>query len=254
MIRYADIPGITVYPVGIEDAGKLRFEMAPPPVLPADAVVIIDRLWEQMQRENPRLHDGSVLLTDPLDAHDGRIIVKRGTYRLLATANASGIAFRALGVQGVVVARDRFGREHLLLGRRGSEVRIYPGLWENAPSGTVSGPEPDEEMIGWPSVIRTLQAEGMEELGIDLHQASVQWIALLEDAEACSVDVVLRLTLMQSVEELRLPCAIHEGGRWEYVDAAWVEMNALGAWVERQGHAVSPPTRGLVRWLTEPRR
>jgi hypothetical protein len=249
MIQYPDIPGITVYPVGIEDVGRLRFEMAPSPVLPREAEAIIERVWEQMRREQPRLYDGPVLLTDPLDAHGGRIVVKRGTYKWLATANASSVAFRALGVQGVVVARDREGREHVLLGRRGSEVRMYPGLWENAPSGTVSGPEPGEEIIGWPSVIRTLRAEGMEELGIDLHQASVQWIALLEDAEACSVDVVLRLTLMQNVEELRLPCAIYEGGRWEYVDAAWVWMSELGEWVEKQGHAVSAPTRGLVRWM-----
>lgn len=244
--------GIRVWPVPANTGGALRFEvhgMIEPTAVQAAAV---DAMWEELRQENPRLYDGPVLLADRHSVKQGRLLCFRGSYKHLAVSAAAAAMkpaektppppFLALGVQGVVVGMDADGDEVVLMGRRSSETRIYGGLWENAPSGTVPPPPEGQDFLDWAEIITALRAEGMEELGLNLDASSVSWIALLEDRVAGSMDVVLRVNLGR-VDARRLPCPIHEG-RWEYVDAAWVPVKRLASWIHG-GAAVSPPTAAL---------
>jgi hypothetical protein len=178
---------------------------------------------------------------------------RRATYKALATAAHVGIDVRALGVQGVITARDASGEEHLLLGRRGSDVRVYQGLWENAPSGTIKPPPESVSSLDLAHFTSALMEEGLEELGLNLRSANISWIALLDDAEALSLDAVLKLEMHHPIDPRAAPCPADDTHRWEYAATAWTPIAQLPDWTERHAHAISPPTRAVLRWLYEPR-
>lgn len=222
------------------DAGRLTREVS----------AKVDACWNGMRARNPRLHDGRVLLVDRARLARGEVGCVRGRYRELATAEALGSdQVRALGVCGVVVGRDASGNEHLLFGRRSGQTRIYGGMWENAPSGIVE-PEETGQRLGLAELTAALAREGLEELGLEVQRGAARVIATLEDAAARSVDVVVRVDLERVIDPRRIgACAAGKDGRWEYVDAAWVAVREVDAWVHANAAAVSPPTIGLVEWL-----
>lgn len=213
----------------------------------------IDRLWLAARETTPRLFDGPMLVLHEDRVLRGSLAARRATYKHLVGAAAIAQPVRALGVQGLVTARDAVDIEHVLLGRRSSETRIYGGMWENAPSGTLHA-RPDARNLTGREIIGVLAEEGLEELGIDLTKLSddaVTWVAMLEDATACSDDFLLRIDLGKGVEMRRLPCVINAGEQWEYIDAAWIAVNQLQEFVataQARG-AISPPTVELFRWL-----
>ncbi len=295
MISSPDIPDIQIHPIPPESSGSLRFDLLPPIETPPDIALVIDRIWSDLREQNPRLHDGPILLAEysratgspaalsgqpvrscntilppqsQLPPTDTRatgssplwaatsagfaLTARPATYKSLASAAHLGMDVRVLGVQALVLARDADSDEHLLLGRRGSEVRIYQGLWENAPSGSVPPPPPDAKFIDWPHFTRALLDEGIEETGLDLSAANCSWVALLDDAEARSLDVVLKLTMHQTIDPRAVPCPADDSHRWEYAATAWTPLATLGAWAEQNAHAISPPTRALIRWLIDP--
>ncbi len=250
MISSHDTPGITIHPIPAAAAPSLRFTLPPPPPPPPPIASAIDLVWAELRQASPRLFDGPIVLTDtgaavlgaaPLD----KLPARRATYKTLATAADVGMTVRALGVQALVLARDAAGVEHILLGRRSSEVRKYPGLWENAPSGSVPPPPAAEQSVSLPHLARTLIAEGIEELGLSLSAVDMTCIALLDDAEAASLDVVLRVNLPHPINPKSLPCPATDG-RWEYADAAWVPVAQLKGWVESNAHAISPPALAVL--------
>lgn len=197
--------------------------------------------WGRLRTANPRYHDGPILVLESLNP----LTVRRDTYRTLATAAAVDPSVRSLGVQGVVVGRDRAGVEHVLFGRRSSETRIYGGLWENAPSGGVAGP-PGCERLTLPDFVAALRDEGLEELGLDLADAAVTPLCLLDDPRAFSIDLVLGVRPRGVIDPRSLPCPASDGGRWEYIDAAWVGRAEAGVWVGREPGAFSPSTSALA--------
>lgn len=249
---------ITLHPAPADAPGLPRFAVLPALDPPPAIAAAIDQLWADLRRANPRLFDGPILITDPLAEllaarFSAGLAARRASYKTLATAAEVGMSVRALGVQGIVTARDGRGVEHLLLGRRSSDVRVYQGLWENAPSGTLPPPPPGEASIGDAHFVRALLAEGIEEVGLDLNRAAMSFAALLDDAHAQSLDVVLRLAMDQPIDPRTLPCPSHDGGRWEYADTAWIALPDLPAWAAANAHAISPPTHALLGWLNGPR-
>lgn len=241
-----ELPTVTLTP---PLAGDLRLELAREETLQVEERAQVDAAWAVMRRENPGLHDGRVLLVDMDAFARGELLARPGPFRVMATAAALGRRVRALGVQAVLIGTDGAGRDHLLLGRRSSETRVYRGQWENAPSGSVEPPAPGGAAIDQAHCVRALLQEGVEELGLDLASASYRWIGMLEDAEASSTDVVLELRLLGTTSTRGLPCPSHGAGSWEYVDTAWIALDELGAWVRANERAVSPPTRALTRWM-----
>ena len=209
----------------------------------------VDYAWNRLRQESPRLYDGPVLLADIGEPGIDRLDCRRGRYRHLAVAAAIFPHLRAVGVQGVVIARDADRDEYVLLGRRGSETRIYQGLWENAPSGTVEPAPGTGTSIESSDFTRALFNEGLEETGVHLGDAEVRWIALLDDSCAQSIDVVLRLDLRASIDPGRTVCRAADANAWEYADTAWVPISRLKDWVGRSGRAISPPTLALFAHL-----
>ena len=260
MISFPDIPAVRIHPTPSASFDELRIDVLPRLAPHAALGAEMDRAWDLLRQTGVRLHDGPILLAETdLDeiANSSftaapvrlpRIAARRATYKSLATAHLVGANVRALGVQGVVTGRDQDGDEHLLLGRRGSEVRIYQGLWENAPSGTIIPPPPAETTLTGQHFIQALLDEGVEELGLNLSDAQTSWIALLDDAEARSLDVVLKLELPGPINPRALPCATGASHRWEYADTAWVPIAQLPIWATQHAHAISPPTRVVIQW------
>lgn len=229
--------------------GSLRFEVAAPMQSSPQAAAVVEELWNTLRRENPRLFDGPVLLAEGAAKDGEEMVCRRATYKTLVTAHAAGLSVRALGVQGVLVGRDRAGDEHVLLGRRSSGTRIYGGQWENAPSGTIKPPVAGAAAVDWPHIMAALHEEGLEELGLNLDASRVGWAALMDDPQAQSLDVVVRLEISGPIDPRRVPCACGDNGRWEYSGAAWALTSGLGEWIARDPAAVSPPTRALMRHL-----
>ncbi len=249
-VSFHDIPGITIWSsTEVFDArGEPRVLVGETGAFAAECGVEVERAWGELRARNPRLFDGPVLLVDHAElAHRGLLLARRGTYKTLATAETLGRDdVRALGVQGVVMACDGAGDACVLLGRRGSDVRIYAGVWENAPSGTV---EPSRgSAIGMRELLAALAEEATEEVGVDLRLGRPRCVAVIDDACARTVDVVLRIDLPGPVTSRVLACQDQECGIGEYTMAAWSPMDEVRAWVEREPDVVSPPTRALVRW------
>ena len=250
MISYQDIWGIELIPTPPNRPHEIDLGVIEGPLITGAAASQLDLLWMLEKETNPELFDGPILVIRVDDLREGDLLVRRWSYkRHFCLQNT---LFRSLGVQGLVIGRDHAGTEHLLLGRRSSSVRMYPGLWENAPSGGVPPPPTGVDELHRDHILKALMSEGLEEIGLSLHPQYAQFIATLEDQTARSFDLVFRLELGVAINSTGLPCAIHEDGRWEYADAAWVPMTNLRNWVEQNAHAVSPPTRALTRWLTEP--
>jgi hypothetical protein len=122
-------------------------------------------------------------------------------------------------------------------------VRIYPGLWENAPAGAVEPPSAPG-LWGAEHLARTLAKEEHEEVGWDLGPGGFRPIALVEDPRARSVDVVLRRDLAASPTP---PC--RRDHRGEYADLRWVPVHTLPPWLGTSSGIASPPTLALLRFL-----
>lgn len=237
----------------LPDGVVLRAEIAPPGPRPhgPEQAARIDTLWERLCRENDRLYDGPILRTVSVDAESGVLLCRRDTFRSLATSAQLGLGVRQLGVMGVVTGRDGAGRESVLLARRSSQTRIYPGLWELAPSGGVSPPAANVAMLGPAELAAALADEADEELGLSLEGAQVRVVAILRDDTACSDDVALRIELPGVIDARRGACATEceTHDRWEYLDSAWVALDDVGGFARDHGAAVAPPTAVMLRWL-----
>lgn len=224
-------------PPDLEAPVRILDARAPDPAL----VPRINDAWESLRAANPRYHDGAMLVVESRSP----LTVRRDTYRTLATAAIFDPTIRALGVQGVVIGRDRSEHEHTLFGRRSAETRIYGGLWENAPSGGMTA-APGRGALSLGDFIGALRGEGIEELGLDLADAEIKPIALLDDPRAFSIDLVLEVRPHRPIDPRAIPCSARDGGRWEYIDAAWVRWDQIGGWMRRDRAAFSPSTLVLA--------
>ena len=211
----------------------------------------VDAAWDAMRRESPALFDGPIVLVDPPTVSLPTLRGELATYRHAATAGATGRRVRSLGVKGLLLARDRAGAPHTLVGLRSSSTRIYPGLWELAPAGSVEPPGRGAATITLAAMIETLRVESNEELGLDLPASACTPIALIDDDQASSVDILFRCDLAANIERLPPPCAGHEIPSSEYAAVQWVPVGELPGWLRRSADAIAPPTAQIVRWLAD---
>lgn len=226
----------------------------------ADAQPVADELhaareaaWARLCADNPRLHDGPILRVDPAELLAGRLMARRDGYKALATAALTPVEIRndicALGIQALVTAPDSAGRPCVLVARRASTTRIYGGLWENAPSGTVAPPPRSSvaTTIGPAELLAALRQEAQEELGLNMSVCSPRFLAWLHDPAARTLDLVVNCSLPATT---LLPCPA--AANWEYLAAAWVPIADLDSWFTASAHAFSPPTVALFMhqgWL-----
>jgi 8-oxo-dGTP pyrophosphatase MutT (NUDIX family) len=247
----AEHAGIAISPVA--DGSAVQVHIAPRQEPAGDHADRIARVWAELRAANDRYYDGPILRVMSVDPDRAQVLCRRDSFRSLAVSSRLGLGIRQLGVTGIITARDRRGVEHIILGRRAADTRIYPGLWELAPSGGVKPPPPNVDRLSIHSLGLALAEEAEEELGMTLAPTDARLIAFLRDELASSVDAVLCFDLPEPLDPRTLqgtcPLASEAAGRWEYLDSAWIARGDLPAFARDHAAAIAPPTAALLRWL-----
>lgn len=197
--------------------------------------------WERQRAANPRLYNAPILSVVSFDAEAGEMLARRETYQRLVIQPRVMTGVRLLGVTGILVARGEGGEEHVLLGRRAPDVRIYGGMWELGPSGGVGVPPRSVETLTAEHLTSFLSDEAEEEVGLEV--GSARPVAVVRDLIARSDDVALR------VEVGELGAVAARPVSWEYTQTAWVAVRELAAFEAKFAGEVIGPTRALMRLM-----
>ena len=224
-------------------APHITWSETPLAQLDNSARALADAEWKRIELENPRVYDGGIALVSSVE-EDQTIRCVRGSYKGFVTAPAAGIRAEALGVTGVLRHRRSDGKFVTLMGKRGRETRIYGGMWETAPRGTVPPP-----LLGVQLTARMLEeqlrAEMKEEVGYEIPSTHMTPYAVVRDPLARSLDVVYVAGIDARGFEA-IEAAARRGGNWEYDALRWVDFEADGP---RMLEELSPPTAALLRAL-----
>ena len=217
----------------------VRIDIAPPAV--DDEPIEVEDVWDRARMAKPRLFDGPILAYLSEDA--GLIRARRDSYkRLVVQSEVKGLIsppVMQLSVTGVLVALDRAGRPSVFVGKRSEDTRIYGSLWELGPSGGLDPPPAGQRTMDEYAVIRQLQVECRDEIGIPGVFTSHSVLGLIKDTVAMSTDIVVRLDLQRRVHEF-----IASASNWEYAETRWVPADQLLAFVQRE--RTIPPTSTLI--------
>ncbi|MBX3358348.1 MAG: NUDIX hydrolase [Phycisphaeraceae bacterium] len=236
---------------------SLRIVITPTPDEPpglADQSARVEAAWSAMRAANPRLFDAPILQTVSVDAPAATITARIGSYKLLAVQRAEPAAASVttgtyqLSVTGVIVGRSRSGAEHVLIARRSRETRIYPAMWELAPSGGIdppAAPAAAPHTLARREIAAALAAESREELGLDLDWSGAEVACLARDSIAMSDDLVAVLRLAEPIDPRTAPAS--PAGAWEYLDTAWLSRGDAPEFDAAHAHAIIPPTRAVLR-------
>ncbi|VAX41644.1 hypothetical protein MNBD_PLANCTO03-358 [hydrothermal vent metagenome] len=207
--------------------------------------------WSRACKHNPRLFNGPKLRFMAFNPDTRTITAHRGTYLRYAMqdhdpgATDPGTDIYHLAVSGVIVATDpNTGCDSILLGTRGIETFLYPGMWELAPGGGLESTD----------IYSQLLLEMEEELGVHglvdgsrrdtmlKPPGATDVLGLVIDPNTPGVDVVVRLQLRAGAEQ-----AMGQAS-WEYGSTRFVPVTALAAFVEQEGpHAIIPPVLAIWR-------
>ncbi len=235
-IPYTGIESITAWEIDPR-AGDLNVILrsrrsgawAPPPLAAESAV---EARWAELCSLNPRLYDGPVLSVLHFDPEHNIILAQRDSFKQLAVQPNVTTGVRLLAVTAMLTSRDARGREHILMGQRGTGTRIFGGMWEVGPSGGVPVPPAGVEELTFQDLRRGLLDEIQEELGDEaariISNAGTAGVAVayIRDHAAHSDDVVLRFTLPPLEEVAHLAGVAN----WEYSSALWVPVDTLAQW------------------------
>lgn len=227
---------------------EIRIEIDASESPPASERVL--EIWAEARDRTPRLFNAPVLSFTGIQ---GSVIhARRDTYQRLTAQSIApeGVQprVRQLSVTGFLLARDHQGVQHTLLGRRSDETRIYGGSWEFAPGGGIDAPPVSVGHLDGADVFRQLLGEISEEL--DLPSAAVLGlspgpiVALAPDAEAGSIDLVMKLELLLPLEELMAHTGTNADERWEYQTTRWVPLGMLPAFAAHE--PLIPPAREMI--------
>jgi hypothetical protein len=240
---FAGIPGVEVLPFSL-GAGPVRVEVGRAQHTPnTDAV---QREWDRLCSANPRLFDGQLLAVVSIDAERNVIAARPDRFARLAVQPRVATGVRILSVTGVLTARDRSGREHVLLGRRGKGTRVYDAMWELGPSGGLSLPPPGVTSLDESAILSHLADELSEEIGLHWDESrdrAARGVGITRDHIASSDDVVFVLDV-GSLEESHVAPA-----NWEYAETLWLPTDSVEVWDARYEREIIPPTRALFRAL-----
>ncbi len=151
---------------------------------------------------------------------------------------------RLLAVSAIVRAHDASGREHVLLGRRGENVRIYPGMWEFGPAGGVAPPHASVRKLSEDDLKRSLTEEMEEEIGVVFPVGEP--IAIVRDTMAFSDDIIFRCDAGDLSAARR---AMGEPSNWEYSETKWIAVDELGPFVVKHAEEIIMPTRAMIAVL-----
>lgn len=239
MVPYRGISNVEVIPLDLT-GGPLRVVISRQAAAGESAAV--REAWEKLCAANPRHFDAPILSVLYVDGERNEVRARRDRYMRLAVQPLVQTGVRLLAVTGVLVARDASGREHVLLGKRARDARIYGGMWELGPSGGLQAPPEVVTELDTGMLFRNLAEEIDEEVGtIKIAYASI--LGICRDHKAMSDDIVYfcGLESLEAVLESSGP------KNWEYAATQWVATDVLRAWEEV--NEVIAPTRALFRAL-----
>jgi len=232
-------------PLGVfKPMSSVRIDVAPRAFI--DLPIEVDDRWDEICAEKPRLFDGPILAFVGEDK--GLIRARRDSYkRLVVQAESKGLIqppVMQLSVTGILIARDTAGKPHVFFGKRSDDTRIYGSLWELGPSGGIDPPPAHVTALDEFAVIRQLQVECRDEVGITGVFTSHDILGLIDDPIAMSTDIVVRLDLQRRVHEL-----IASTSNWEYAETRWVPADELVAFGDSE--RTIPPTAQLIPIVAE---
>ena len=218
------------------------------PASPSDETTV-DAAWREMLAANDRLHDGQIMAVGVCDAAELTIQCYPSTYRQLAVQHHPSVGdrgVRLLGVKARIFGVDRDNRGHVLIARRGTQTRVYGGMWEIGPGGGIE-PLPNATAITHDDIVRSLIREAQEEMGLKVAPADCRHvIAAILDEWAYSVDLIMPVVWPGIVDPRRGLCAA-DGCEWEYLDAAWIALDDWTDFAAKHASAITPPTLAVAR-------
>ena len=212
------------------------------PFSPPDAVKArVDAIWaDEKRRRGDRLTNGRI--HSLLGVRGESLLIQPAEYRYALARRrapelrAAGLTIRPLGVTGVLLCADG-----LVLGRRGDRVASDAGLWELAPAGGLSDPDPPGQIF----------EELSEELGLEPHRISHHHACgLVEDTGSGVVDIVFRLHTAAAAGGIRAAHAARATD--EYAELAIVPLPDIGGFLEKNRGRLLPallPMLGLAGLL-----
>lgn len=225
--------------------------------VPIEPDARVDEEWARLRTRNPALYDAPILSVHRFDEASMEVTCRVMAYRHLATRSRAPNPAELLSILGITLCVDREGVEHVLLGRRGSNVRIYAGLWELAPAGGVGVPPAGRERITPGDLLEQLALEFAEEVSPMLEPSAArvceqaardaEIVALVRDPSACSLDMaaVARIPLM--LHDLIPARSAQQAGAWEYHELLWLPRPEAPAFDAREQDRIIPTTRSLLR-------
>ncbi len=203
----------------------------------------IDAAWAKLLAANPRYFDGPMLSVLHVDLDASTIHTRRDRFSRLAVQPPLNTGVRICSVTAVLTARDTAGQQHVLLGKRSRETRIYADMWELGPSGGISVPPPALDELTQAMIFANVQDEVSEEVGLQI-STGTPW-GITRDDIAKSDDIVF----MCDCGALDAARAKTSAANWEYTAVQWLATREVAAFDAKHADAIIGPTRALFRAL-----
>ncbi len=169
-----------------------RVIQAAPLSLPLTLRSQIEAIWLDAIAARPNLFNGKIFTLN--NYRDGNLYISESEYKVSFSIQKIPAIFEVnpisvLAVTGVLLCQDG-----LILGRRGNSVSFQNGLWEPAPAGSLSCPDPKAQVL----------EELEEELGITQNRVStVEIIGLIEDNSTNIVDIIFKIVATEKFNEIK---------------------------------------------------
>lgn len=233
--------GVTIWPIRDGRLPIVEVEPGPLPIAP-ETESRIEGAWSRLVAANRRLFDGPILSLARFEPESGRVVCRPDRYKRLTVEGEISTGVILVAVNAAVTACDRAGREHLLLGRRSENTRMYQGMWEMIPAGGLEPPPAGTARVPHESLLRQLAVELREEAGLNTPLEKATPIAFYRDEVACSFNIVFSARLSVPIEEVPLT-----DRDWDCDAVWWLGRDEAGAFLE--GMPVIAPSRALLRML-----
>ncbi len=165
----------------------------------------LDILWNQGIYTQPKLFNGKIYVLVKIS--DNTLEISESEYKLSFGLKKSPdlisrIPVRPLAVTGLLICP-----EGLVLGQRGRDVTSETGLWEPAPSGSLSHPNPKTQIL----------EELAEELGLTADLVhSINYLGIIEDLASGIIDIILEIRTNIHFKEI---VSFYEGTKNHEYDA-----------------------------------
>ncbi|MEO1609574.1 MAG: hypothetical protein AAFR90_09550 [Pseudomonadota bacterium] len=201
----------------------------------ASIISRVEEIWAiEKQHRGSQLTNGQIYTLS--EFRSDYLLIQPSEYRYVLARRRTpdlqkeGLNIRPLAVSGILLCTDG-----LVLGQRGSSVSEDIGLWEPAPAGSLSRPDPKEQV----------SEELREELGIpEAEIKSARVCGLIEDVDSGVFDIVFRLETDATGREV---CAAHaEWGSDEYAKLAIVKISELPEFLDVNSNDLLPALRPML--------